>query len=142
VDYKSSRNPKKPADRAVDVDEGRELQRCLYAYAVHDRLPDVRRVDAVLVYPAADLVRPMHDPDGTLDGLARAIDAAFDALRAGRALPGPDTAAGWNDLALALPADVARGYWARKEAAIVQARGAVDAILQAPPGQEPGKETP
>lgn len=139
IDYKSSRNAKKPKDRAVDVDEGRELQRCLYAYAVRDRLPQVGHVDAILVYPAADAQRPMRDPDATLDGLAHAIDAAVGALRAGRSVPGPDAFEAWNDLRLALPADVARGYGVRKETAFAEARAAVDAILQAEPGEEPWK---
>jgi hypothetical protein len=141
VDYKSSRNPGTPADRAVDVDEGRELQRCLYAYAVRDRLPSVERVDAVLLYPAAGEARPMRDPDATLEGLAVAVDAALDALRAGRAVPGPDAFDGWTDLGLALPADVGRGYAARKEAAVAEARARVEAILTAEPGREPWTET-
>lgn len=142
IDYKSSRKVRKPKDRAVDVDEGRELQRCLYAYAVRDRLQEVRHIDAVLVYPTAGVQRPMRDPDATLEGLAHAIDAAFDVLRSGRALPGPDAFEEWNDLRLALPADVARGYRARKEAAFVAARAAVDAILLAEPGEEPWREGP
>jgi len=142
IDYKSSRHPEKPKVRAVDIDEGRELQRCLYAFAVRDRLPGVHEFEALLVFPAAAERRPMRDPDATLAGLARAIDAAFDALRAGRSVPGPDAFEDWNDLRLALPADVARGYGLRKKAAFDEARTAVDAILSAEPGQEPWKDAP
>ena len=74
---------------------GRELQRCLYAYAVKELLGGNPGIDAGLLYPSATPGMPeagrydtLHDPDGTLDRLTEALAAAADNLRNGLALPG------------------------------------------------------
>jgi hypothetical protein len=62
-------------------------------------------VEAALLYPRGDQpYHPLPDPRATLDQLAHALDLAAANLRAGLALPGPDTAGTYDDLAFALPA--------------------------------------
>ena len=84
---------------------GRELQRCLYAFAVQSLLGEDIAVEAALLYPRGeDAYYPLPNPKTTLDDLKTALQFAVASLRAGRALPGPDTGGDYDDLAFALPA--------------------------------------
>ncbi len=101
VDYKTG----KPRDPGT-LDGGKELQRCLYAYAVQALLgPDVT-VEAALLYPRGEAANyvPLADTGTALATLTDGLLRARDSLQAGRALPGPDTGDTYDDFAFALPA--------------------------------------
>lgn len=101
VDYKTG----KPRDPGV-LDGGKELQRCLYAYAVQTLLDPGVTVEAALLYPRgakADYI-PLGDTGGALTTLTRALLRAQDSLRAGGAFPGVDAGEKYDRLAFALPA--------------------------------------
>lgn len=136
VDYKSGKRRADGGDAYV-LRGGRELQRCLYAYAVKELLGGNPGIDAGLLYPSATPGVPeagrydtLHDPDGTLDRLTEALAAAADNLRNGLALPGVAAGARPNekkpsrvaegerdDLAFALPVVPGTMLGPKKEAA-------------------------
>ena len=122
--------PKDIAERVVAG--GQELQRCLYAFAVPSLLGDNIEVEAGLLYPRGDSAyHPLPDPQRTLEDLRAALRLAAASLRAGRALPGPDTGGDYDDLAFALPAREG----ARLDRKLVRARalmGDAAAIWDAP----------
>lgn len=130
IDYKTGAVPKDIADRILAG--GRELQRCLYAFAVQSLLGDDIAVEAALLYPRGeDAYHPLPDPKTTLEDLKAALQLAAANLRAGRALPGPDTGGDYDDLAFALPAREG----ARLDRKLVQARallGEAATIWEAP----------
>lgn len=127
TDYKGGKCPKD----AVTLDGGSELQRCLYAYAVHSLLGDDMEVEAALVYPRAGVTRPLQDANGTLATLAGHLRAARANLMAGRALPGPDTGGDYDDLAFALPAMADKGWCRRKQEAATIALGDATLVWEA-----------
>jgi hypothetical protein len=90
VDYKTGR-----AKKDIILRGGRELQRCLYGYAVRALLNTVSGIDTALLYPSRERNRsednyysPLAHPDATLAQLSAALSAACDNLRAGLAVPG------------------------------------------------------
>jgi hypothetical protein len=122
-DYKSGR----PVDPKVVLNKGRELQRCLYAFAVRALLgPDVS-VEASLLFPRDEICIPLAEPDTVLDQLASYLAASQASLLAGRALPGPDAEIDWNEFTFALPANASKAYCRRKQSLIREALG--DAAL-------------
>ena len=116
-DYKTGKAPGK--DDMV-VNGGRELQRCLYAFAVKAMLGQDVAIDASLFYLRADKNLPLVDPDGTLAMVTGYLDVARSSLAAGSAVMGPDTGENYDDLAFALPANVTAAYRDRKEPAARQ----------------------
>jgi RecB family exonuclease len=112
-DYKTGEPPKQP----FGLNGGRELQRCLYAFAVKALLPPVVTVDASLVYVRQKVTLALDDPEGTLAELSTYLKRARDSLGEGRCLPGPDAGDDFDELSFALPANAAKGYRARKLAA-------------------------
>ena len=113
-DYKTGRAPK---EDDIVVGGGRELQRCLYAFAVKAMLGEDVTINASLFYPRAEKNLPLADPDGTLQMVTGYLDVARTSLGAGSAVMGPDTGGDYDDLAFALPANVKATYRSRKEAA-------------------------
>jgi hypothetical protein len=130
IDYKTGAVPRDIAVRVLAG--GRELQRCLYAFAVQSLLGEDIAVEAALLYPRGeDAYYPLPNPKTTLDDLKTALQFAVASLRAGRALPGPDTGGDYDDLAFALPAREG----ARLDRKLVQARallGEAATIWEAP----------
>ena len=99
VDYKTGK-PWNPGT----LNGGAELQRCLYAYVVHALLGEDVEVEAGLLYPAeGGDYWPLADLDDTLARLTRALLLALESLRAGRALPGPESGRDRDELRFALP---------------------------------------
>ena len=113
-DYKTG----KPPDRAIRLNGGAELQRCLYAFAVKALLGERVAVSASLFYPRAGLDLILDDPEAAMAELAQYLRAAGASFAAGAALPGPDAGVGYDDLAFALPANAGAAYCIRKEPAV------------------------
>ena len=110
LDYKGGKLPPKP----VILQGGKELQRCLYAYAVKALLGDDIEIDAALLYPRDTEARHLDAPADVLEELAGHLRAARASLLAGRALIGPDNGGDYDDLSFALPANAPNGYCLRK----------------------------
>ncbi|MNV97646.1 hypothetical protein D3C71_1927940 [compost metagenome] len=88
---------------------GTELQRVIYAAAVRQGLPEVRQIVSRLVYLRDGPTH--HGLSGDLldAGIAEAerfIGAAEALVAGGAAPPGPDVEGRFNDLRLALPAEL------------------------------------
>jgi hypothetical protein len=116
-DYKTGLTPRN-ADRIV-IDQGRELQRVLYAMAVRHVLPDTTTVISRLVFLDGTST-PYQLKGEALDtaatDVAQFLDIACKLVRDGGICPGPDAQDRYNDLRLALPADF-DAYFQRKGAA-------------------------
>ena len=126
IDYKTG-SLKKDTAGAI-LDGGKELQRCLYAFAVRTLVGSRVAVEASLLYPRAptadQALFPLADVDAALDILANALVLARTNLEGGLALPGKDASDEYNDFAFALPANP--GYLPRKRPLADQRMG--DAI--------------
>lgn len=127
-DYKTGRPPKKP----INLDGGRELQRCLYAFAVKALLGADVSISASLLYPWQLLDLQLEDPAATLVEISGYLRAARSNLAAGNALMGPDTGGAYDDLALALPANAGATYCKRKLAAAIELFGDAAQVWEAP----------
>ena len=92
---------------------GRELQRCLYAFAVRSLLPGVSGVSSRLLYLKAsdDGFYSLADPDAVLARLAEFAAAAAQLVAAGNLLPGAAAADSYNDFAFALPGGASETYF-------------------------------
>lgn len=122
-DYKTGRPPKDD----ISIDGGRELQRCLYAFAVKALLGANVSISASLLYPRAEIDLQLTDPEATLGELTGYLRSASTNLSAGHALIGPDTGGTYDDLAFALPANAGATYCKRKTPAATELLG--DAAL-------------
>lgn len=131
-DYKTGAVPRRP-DKIV-VDRGRELQRVLYAAAVSQLLPDAARMISRLVY-LDGVSQPFALKQDTLASAAADVagflDTACKLLRAGNSCPGPDARDPYNDLRLALPADL-DAYLALKAKAFGVLTRELDPLWSAP----------
>jgi hypothetical protein len=124
IDYKSGRSAP-PAG----IDGGKELQRALYASAVHSLLGRSVEIQAYLLHAVSGRAVVLADPAETLRRLADAATLARDLLRSGSAVPGVDAFDDYADHLLALPADRAT-YQATKSAAFDEARRRVLEVLE------------
>jgi hypothetical protein len=122
-DYKTGRPPKDD----ISLDGGRELQRCLYAFAVKALLGGDVSISASLLFPRNQLNLQLADPEATLTEITGYLQAARANLQSGHALIGPDTGDAYDDLAFALPANAGATYCKRKLPAATEAFG--DAAL-------------
>ena len=111
-DYKTGRAPKED----IVLDGGKELQRCLYAFAVRALLGRKVAIVASLLYPREELDLQLDDPDAALQTLTGHLQTAYANLASGGAVMGADTGGGYDDLAFALPANAGAIYRPRKEA--------------------------
>ncbi len=127
-DYKTG---KKPADNIV-LDGGRELQRCLYAFAAKAMLGDEVEISASLLYPRDEIDLRLDNPEATLVEIAGYLRAARANLLSGGAVLGIDTGGSYDDLALALPANAAATYCKRKAAAATTRLGDATQVWDAP----------
>lgn len=127
-DYKTGRPPK----RDIILDGGKELQRCLYAFAVRAMLGDEVAIDASLLYVQDGTNLRLDDPERTVRELAGHLRAARVNLLSGGAVPGCDTGDTYDDLAFALPANAGATYCKRKGAAATARLGDAAHIWDAP----------
>jgi hypothetical protein len=111
TDYKSARPPGQ--NKTLVLKGGRELQRCLYAFAVRSLLPGVSGVSSRLLYLKAgdDGFYSLADPDAVLARLAEFAAAAAQLVAAGNLLPGAAAADSYNDFAFALPGGASETYF-------------------------------
>ncbi|WP_339913385.1 PD-(D/E)XK nuclease family protein [uncultured Brevundimonas sp.] len=122
-DYKTGKPPKDD----IVINGGKELQRCLYAFAVKAMLGNDVAITASLLYPRVPAELVLADPEATLADITGHLQAARASLISGEALPGPDAGGSYDDLSFALPANAAATYCKRKTPAVVAALG--DAAL-------------
>jgi hypothetical protein len=116
-DYKTGATPANASN--IVLDGGRELQRVLYAIAVRQLLPDAATVISRLLF--LDGKSEPYQLKGELlevaaTDVARFLDIASALACSGNTCPGPDARDRYNDLRLALPADI-DSYFQRKGAA-------------------------
>ena len=126
-DYKTGRKPKD----TIVLDGGKELQRCLYAFAVKAMLGDDVTISASLLYPRDEVDLRLEDPEGTLVEVAGYLRAARASLLAGDAVIGADTGGTYDDLAFALPANAGATYCKRKIAAATERLGDAAQVWEA-----------
>ena len=127
-DYKTGKAPK---DQIV-INGGKELQRCLYGFAVKALLGDQVSIRASLLYLREDINLELEDPDGTLADLTEYLRAATENLAAGQAIFGKDAGNEFDDLAFALPAMARASYCVRKHSAALECLGRAVEIWEAP----------
>ena len=127
-DYKTGRAPKDD----IILNGGRDLQRCLYAFAVKELLGDDVAISASLLYPREGLDLRLADPEATLGEISGYLRAAHANLASGGGVMGRDTGGDYDDLAFALPANARAGYCARKMNAATQRLGEAAGIWEAP----------
>lgn len=126
-DYKTGRLPKDD----ISLDGGRELQRCLYAFAVKALLgPDVS-ISASLLFPREQIDLQLADPEATLAEITGYLQAARANLQSGNAFIGPDAGGDYDDLAFALPANAGATYCKRKMPAAVENFGDAAMVWEA-----------
>jgi ATP-dependent helicase/DNAse subunit B len=131
-DYKAGEAPRN-AHRII-IAQGSELQRVLYALAARQLLPDATMVVSRLVY-----LDGTSDPfalkeqalDDAISEVAKFVTIACRLGRSGSAAPGPDARDRFNDLRLALPADL-EAYFQRKQAAFNQASSELSPLWSRP----------
>ena len=126
-DYKTGRAPRDD----IVLDGGKELQRCLYAFAVKALLGDGVAIAASLLYPREERDLRLDDPDATLRTLTGYLQAARTNLASGGAVMGEDTGGTYDDLAFALPANAGAIYRPRKEASATALLGDAAQVWEA-----------
>jgi hypothetical protein len=126
-DYKTGRPPKDD----IGLDGGRELQRCLYAFAVKALLGADVSISASLLFPRDQIDLQLADPETTLTEITGYLQAARANLTAGNALIGPDTGGNYDDLAFALPANAGATYCKRKLPAATEIFGDAAQVWEA-----------
>jgi hypothetical protein len=126
-DYKTGRPPRGD----IRLNGGRELQRCLYAFAVKALLGEDVAISASLLYPRELVDLQLNDPEAVLAEVTGYLRAARTSLVGGAALPGPDTGGDYDDLAFALPANASVTYCKRKLPAATERLGEVARIWEA-----------
>ena len=126
-DYKTGRPPKDD----ISLDGGRELQRCLYAFAVKALLGDHMLISASLLFPRDQIIFKLAEPEKTLTEITGYLQAARVNLQSGQALIGPDTGGTFDDLAFALPANAGATYCKRKLPAANEAFGDAARVWEA-----------
>ena len=112
-DYKTGRAPRED----IVLDGGREVQRCLYAFAVKAMLSDEVAIAASLFYLRDERDLRLYDPDATLRTLTGHLQTARSNLASGGTVMGKDTGDAYDDLVFALPANAGAIYRPRKKAA-------------------------
>jgi hypothetical protein len=126
-DYKSGRAP------APDIvfDGGRELQRCLYAFAAKAMLDKQVEVTSSLLYLRNETDLPLDNPELRLREISHYLRVARSSLLSGCALLGIDTGGRYDALAFALPANAGATYRRRKEPAATERLGDAARIWEA-----------
>jgi len=126
-DYKTGRTPK----ISIVLDGGKELQRCLYAFAVKALLGDDVEIGASLLYLRDEVNLRLADPEAILVEVAAYLREARANLLSGGSVLGIDTGGANDDFAFALPANASAAYCKRKIAAATERLGAAAQVWEA-----------
>jgi len=126
-DYKTGRKPKD----TIIINGGKELQRCLYAFAVKAMLGDDVEIGASLLYLRDEVDLRLPDPEATLVEVAAHLSNARANLISGGSVVGIDTGGAYDDLAFALPANAGVVYCKRKIVAATERLGAAAQVWEA-----------
>jgi hypothetical protein len=126
-DYKTGKTPKD----GIVLDGGKELQRCLYAFAVKAMLGGDVAIQASLLYLRDEVELRLDDPETPLTEIAGYLRAAHANLLSGGGVPGTDTGGAYDDLAFALPANAGAAYCTRKIGAATERLGAAAHVWEA-----------
>lgn len=126
-DYKTGR----PPSGEVRLNGGRELQRCLYAFAVKALLGSDVAIQASLLYPREPVDLKLDEPEAALADITNYLRASKKSLASGAALPGPDAGSDYDDLTFALPANAGGTYCKRKMLGAVERLGEVAQVWSA-----------
>jgi hypothetical protein len=126
-DYKSGRTPS--AD--IVFDGGKELQRCLYAFAAKAMLGEDVDVTSSLLFLRDETDLPLDNPGLRLGEIGQYLQSARANLLSGGALLGVDTGGRFDALRFALPANAGATYRRRKEPAAIQRLGDAVRIWEA-----------
>lgn len=126
-DYKTGRPPRSD----IRLNGGRELQRCLYAFAVKALLGNDVAIRSSLLYPRELIDLQLNEPEAVLAEITSYLRVARTSLAGGAALPGPDTGGDYDDLAFALPANASATYCKRKMPAATERLGEVTQVWEA-----------
>jgi hypothetical protein len=118
-DYKTGRTPSPD----IVFDGGKELQRCLYAFAAKALLGAEVEVASSLLYLRDGVDLPLDDPELRLGELSQFLQTARANLLSGAGLLGIDTGNRYDPLAFALPANSGATYRRRKEPAALERLG-------------------
>lgn len=125
TDYKSGQGP----SRRTVLDGGRELQRCLYAFATQVLIDGSPDVEARLIFARAkDDIRSLGKQPEILNLLTSYFRDACELFAEGRALPGPDALKSFHTFAFALPASAHQGYLNTKMPVIHQKLGSLPSL--------------
>ncbi|MGA2492871.1 MAG: PD-(D/E)XK nuclease family protein [Roseiarcus sp.] len=126
-DYKTGKTPKDD----IVLNGGKELQRCLYAFAVKALIGGSVKVDASLLYlkDLVDLRLPA--PDETMRQLAEYLRLGRASLASGTAIAGEDAGDAYDDLAFALPANSGAVYLPCKRVATLERLGELAQVWEA-----------
>lgn len=127
LDYKTGKLPKNPGV----LNGGKELQRCLYAFAVQALLGPQLSISAALLFLRDQRELPLVESETALTALQRYLGFARTSLAAGRALPGTSAGDDHDDFAFALPANAAGSYCKRKRPAVIAAMGEATQVWEA-----------
>ena len=130
-DYKTGKAPRVSDTRPFILDQGKELQRCLYAYAVKAMLGEAIEIRASLHYLREDCNIALEEPEATLEDLATYLKFAKDSLTNGGCTIGAGSGDTYDDLAFALPANAANIYCMRKMAAVKETIGQAADVWEA-----------
>lgn len=122
IDYKTGRLPD---NKRLVLDGGKELQRCIYGFAVRTLIPGAE-IESGLLYSRQLEFLALEDFDSTLETAATAIQDAVESIEKGNALPGMGADEG--DLLFAMPANAKGDYLAKKSGLIGEAMGDAAAI--------------
>ncbi len=127
LDYKTGRSP----SGEIVLNGGKELQRCIYAFAVKALLGEDIDITASLLYLRDEVELNLPDPEATLLGIATALNEARANLLSGGSIVGIDTGGEYDDLALALPANAGSAYCERKLAGATERLGNAAKVWEA-----------
>lgn len=111
---------------------GKELQRCLYAFAVKALLGDSVTTTASLLFLREHTELPLESPEAILAQVTIYLQAARANLLTGSAVIGPDSGGDFDKLAFALPANASAGYCARKMPAVRERLGVATELWDVP----------
>ena len=129
-DYKTGKTPDKKK-RDMKIDGGKELQRCLYSYAVRTLLAHDIEVTASLFYPRDGLNLILDDQEQTLVDLENYLQLARESLTSGACMIGKDAEEKYDDFAFLLPANARALYVKRKLPAVMDVYGQLCACWEA-----------